>query len=140
MLPGDTARQGAGAQESAGEAVKKNKPRLPKAIPEDVQQIVSRWPTIVGNTDNPMRTYLKSARLTLGGDSRLVLALEDGMASDYFIRHPENKAQLEALLSDFSGKEMEVGIETVSGGQEFEENFVDISQVILTDIEEEDEE
>ena len=35
---------------------------------------------------------------------------------------------------------MEVGIETVSGGQEFEENFVDISQVILTDIEEEDEE
>ena len=140
VLPGDTARQGAGAQESAGEAVKKNKPRLPKAIPEDVQQIVSRWPTIVGNTDNPMRTYLKSARLTLGGDSRLVLALEDGMASDYFIRHPENKAQLEALLSDFSGKEMEVGIETVSGGQEFEENFVDISQVILTDIEEEDEE
>ena len=117
---------------------KKPKPELPKAIPEEVKQIVARWPSIVGNAENPMRIYLKSAKLSLGGDNKLLMVLEDGMASDYFTQHPENKARLESLLSDFSGKEIEVGIQTVKGQQEFEDNYVDISRLIQMDIEEEE--
>lgn len=119
---------------------KKAKPELPKAIPEDVKQIVARWPSIVGTAENPMRIYLKSAKLSLGGDNKLLMVLEDGMASDYFTQHPDNKTRLEALLSDFSGKEIEVGIQTVKGQQEFEDNYVDISKLIQMDIEEEEQE
>ncbi len=119
---------------------KKAKPELPKAIPEDVKQIVARWPSIVGTAENPMRIYLKSAKLSLGGDNKLLMVLEDGMASDYFTQHADNKTRLEALLSDFSGKEIEVGIQTVKGQQEFEDNYVDISQLIQMDIEEEEQE
>ena len=86
-----------------------------------------------------MRVYLKSARLSLGGDNRLMVVFADGMASDYFTKQPEHKAQLEALLSDFSGKEIEVNIQTVSEIREFEDNYVDISQVIQMEIEEEEE-
>lgn len=118
----------------------KPKPQLPKAIPEDVQQIVAKWPVIVGSAENPMRTYLKGAKLSLGGDNRLMIVLEDGMASDYFTQHAENKRQLEALLSDFSGKELEVNIQTVKGQNEFEENYVDLSQLVNMDIEEDEEE
>ena len=85
-----------------------------------------------------MRIYMKSARLSLGGDNQLMMVLEDGMASDYFMQHPENKAQLEALLSDFSGKKIEVNIQTVRNGNEFEENYVDISKIIQMEIEEEE--
>ena len=81
---------------------------------------------------------MKSANLSLGGDNKLMMVLEDGMASDYFTQHPANKTQLEALLSDFSGKEIEVNIQTVSGQQEFEQNYVDISKVVQMEIEEED--
>lgn len=119
---------------------KKAKPQLPQAIPEDVKQIVARWPAIVGSAENPMRIYLKAAKLSLGGDNRLLMVLEDGMASDYFTQHPENKTRLQELLSDFSGKEIEVGIQTVRGQQEFEENYVDISAMIQMEIEEEEEE
>lgn len=117
----------------------KPKPELPKAIPEDVKQIVAKWPTIVGSAENPMRIYLKSAKLSLGGDNKLMVILEDGIPSDYFAQHHENKQQLEALLSDFAGKEIEVNIQTVRGQQEFEQNYVDLSQIVRMDIEEEEE-
>ena len=92
----------------------------------------------MGNAENPMRIYLKSAKLSLGGDNKLLMVLEDGVASDYFTQHPENKTRLEELLSDFSGKEIEAGIQTVKGQQEFEDNYVDISRLIQMDIEEEE--
>ena len=127
------------AAQTAGNA-SKTKPQIPKAIPEDVQQIVAKWPVIVGSVDNPMKTYLKGAKLSLGGDNRLMIVLEDGMPSDYFTQHTENKKQLEALLSDFSGKEIEVNIQTIKGQQEFEESYVDLSRLVNMEIEEEDEE
>ena len=118
----------------------KPKPELPKAIPEDVKAIVERWPSIVGSADNPMRTYMKAAKLSLGGDNKLMVVLEDGVASDYFTQHPQNKQQLEALLSDFSGKEIEVTIQTVRGQQEFEQSYVDLSKLVQMEIEVEEEE
>ena len=116
------------------------KPELPKAIPEDVQEIVRKWPSIVGNAENPMKMYLKNARLSLGGDNKLMVVLEDGLASDYFKgeAHEQNKQQLEALLSDFSGKEIEVTIQTVESNRQFEDNYVDLSKVINMEIDEEE--
>lgn len=133
--PGGTAPAAA----PGGGSGKAARPQLPRAIPEDISQIVARWPAIVGSAENPMRIYLKSAKLSLAGDGRLLMVLEDGMASDYFQQHPENKIRLQELLSDFSGKEMEVDIQTVKGRQEFEDNYVDISEMIQMEIEEEEE-
>ena len=112
---------------------------LPKAIPEDIRQIVAKWPIIVGSAENPMRIYLKNARLSLGSDNKLLVVLEDGMASDYFNLHPENREQLERMLSQFSGKEIETVIQTVKNQQEFTRSFVDLSKVVQMDIEEEEE-
>ena len=111
---------------------------LPKAIPEDVKQIVAQWPTIVGNTDNPMRVYLKGAKLSLGGDNKLMLVLEDGLPYDYFAQHSDNKEQLENILADFIGKEVEVTIQSVKTKQEFTENYVDLASIINMEIEEEE--
>ncbi len=116
----------------------KERPQLPKAIPEDVQTIVSKWPAIVGSAENPMKMHMKSAKLSLGGDNRLMIVLEDGIASDYFTRNENNKQQLERLLSDFVGKEIEVNIQVVGSEREFETSYVDLAQLIQMDIEEED--
>ena len=129
-----------GAEGGSAITQPKPKPVLPQAVPEDVKQIVMKWPAIVGNTDNPMRIYLRSAKLSLGGDNRLMVVLEDGVASDHFMQHPENKTQLEELLSDFSGKEIEVNIQTVKNQQEFDETYVDLSQFVRMEIEIDEEE
>lgn len=131
--PGSNVSQARIQPEGAGTG--KPKPRLPKAIPEDVKQIVSKWPAITGSADNPMRTYLKGANLSLGGDNRLILVLEDGIASDYFTQTPQHKEQLELLLSEFSGKEIQVNLQTVTTKEEFENNYVDLSKAIHMDIE-----
>ena len=44
---------------------KRSKPEMPKAIPEDIKKVVANWPTIVGNAENPMKMYLKGAKLSM---------------------------------------------------------------------------
>lgn len=137
LIPAGAVPQSAGGSEAPKTAPPRRE--LPKAVPEDIRQIVSKWPSIAGSTENPMKMYLKAARLSLGGDNRLMVVLQDGIASDYFIKHPENKEQLELLISDFAGKEVKVELQTVRDEREFEQGYVDLSQIIHMEIEEEDE-
>ena len=131
----------AGAQASSyqgnlSETVMKEKlMQLPKAIPEDIQKIVSEWQTIVGETSMPMKKYLKEARLSLGGDDKLMLVVEDGMASDYFLRQEGHKELLEQTISAIAGKKVEVVIQSIQNKESFEQDYIDLSQVIHMDIE-----
>ena len=95
-----------------------------------MREVVSHWPAIVGNAENPMRIYLKEAVPSLGGDWHLMLVLKDGVASDYFTQHPQNKEQLENLIADYIGKEMEVNIQVAGDEQEIEETYYDLRQGI----------
>ena len=114
------------------------KPELPKAIPEDVKVAVEKWQSVIAQTAGPMKIYLRSAKLSLGGDNRLMVVLEDGLASDYFTKHAENKEKLEELLSDTVGKQIEVTIQAFDASRRFEESYVDLSKIIHMEIEEED--
>ena len=127
-------------QVSGGNIPKKEKPKLERAVPEDIREIVSKWPAIVGNMDNPMKIYLKEAGLSLGNENQLIIVVQDGISSDYFSQHPDNKAKLVEIIEDFAGKEIEVQLQTVKEQREFQENFVDLSQIVRMEIEEEEEE
>lgn len=116
----------------------KERPPLPKAIPEDVQAVVDKWAVIVGQTSMPMKQYLKDAGLSLGGDNKLMIVVEDGLASDYFMKQEGHKEQLVQLLSEAVGKEIDVTIQSVPDRNTFVQNYVDLSQVIHMDIEMED--
>ena len=116
----------------------KKKPELPKAIPEDVKRLVGKWQSVVGTTSMPMKQYLRQARLTLGGDNRLLLVFPDGIASDYFMKNPENMELLNRILSDSIGKEIEASVQTMREEREFEEDYVDLESVIHMEIEEEE--
>ena len=126
-------------EDSAAHAAAKERPPLPKAIPEDVQAVVDRWQTIVGRASMPMKQYIRDAGLSLGGDNKLMLVVEDGLASDYFLRQEGHKELLEQLLSETVGREIEVTIQSVPDKDTFEKDYVDLSQMIRMDIEIEDE-
>ena len=118
-----------------GSASDTPKKPLPKAIPEEVRMIVDRWQNVIGETDMPMKLYLKNARLSLGGDNRLMIVVEDGLASDYFLKTEGHKELLEQIISGVAGREVEVTIQSMRAEQNFDENYVDLSQVIHMDIE-----
>lgn len=120
-----------------GMAAPKPRPQFPKAIPEDIQKIVAKWPSIAGSADSPMKIYLKAARLSLGGDNKLIMVLEDGPASDYFTQHPQNRELLERMLSEAVDKEVQVNVQTIASSRDFEESYVDLTKINM-EIEEED--
>ena len=125
-------RQGSAAQ-------KKERPSLPKAIPEDVQAVVDRWPSIVEQMSMPMKQYLREAGLSLGGDNKLMIVVEDGLASDYFLKQEGHRELLVQTLSESVGKEIDLTIQSVPDRDVFVQNYVDLSQIIHMDIEEEEE-
>lgn len=122
--------------------------QMPKAIPEDVEQIVKKWSAVINSAAMPMKMYLKSARLSLGGDNKLVVVVPEGMAASYFLEQADNadlhqighKEQLEALLSNMIGKTVEITIQVIAKGDKYENSYVDLSKLIQMDIDEVEEE
>ena len=93
--------------------------------------------TIVGSASILMKAYIKGAKLSLGGDNRLVVVLEDGPASDYFVHNTSNKEALENHISEFIGKEVSVDIQVIGNAVEFRDKYVDLAQIVRMEIEEE---
>ena len=112
---------------------------LPKAVPEDVRAVVECWSSIVVNTAQPMRTYLKDAKLSLGGDNKLMIVVQDGLPSDYLMKNPYNKELLQRIISEAVQKEIEVNVQSIGNDREFEDLYIDLSEIIHMDIEMEEE-
>lgn len=131
VLPGGYGASQETAASAQGQGVKSGvTPPRPPAVPDDVQEVVSHWSAILGSAGNPMKIYLKDAIPSLGGDNRLMLVLEDGVASDYFTQHPQNREQLQNLIGGYIGKEIEVDIQVARDRQEAEENYYDLRRGI----------
>lgn len=104
------------------------KPALPKAIPDDVKQVVSQWNSIVGEAGMPLKIYLKNARLSLGGDNKLMLVVEDGLAYDY-LSDTQNKEVVEGIISNSIEKEVSITVQKLDVGADFETNYIDLQQI-----------
>jgi DNA polymerase-3 subunit gamma/tau len=115
------------------ETAPKLKPEVPKAIPEDVQLVVKNFRKIANQTSGFMKNYLKRAKLSLGGDNRLMIVMPDELAAD-FVGKEESRKELEALIEKEIGKAVAVDVRHVENGRRFEDSFVDIEQLIQMDI------
>ncbi|OUP80656.1 DNA polymerase III subunit gamma/tau [Lachnoclostridium sp. An169] len=113
------------------------KPELPNAIPEDVQEVVKNFRSIADEASGMVRGYLKKARLSLGGDNRLLIVLPDSLAASVVGRE-DHRQELEGLIEQRIGKKVEVEVRYVEEGRHFEDTFVDIEQKINMEITVED--
>ena len=122
-VPGNGTALLQGAEKPAGKA------ELPKAIPEDIQNVVNRWSRIVDETANPMKSYLKNAYPSLSGDGKLLVVVQDVLPSDYFKRQ-ENRDQLKAVISSVTGKDMEIIIQSAENGRNPEDLYPDLTRLV----------
>lgn len=114
------------------------KKEYPKAISEDIQQVVQNWNKILMDMVGVTKNYLKHARLSLGGDNVLLLVLEDEMAAEYLNR-PEHKAEIESAITERIQSQVEVRIQQNETNRPFEQSYVDLQEVIHMDVTIEDE-
>lgn len=105
------------------------KPELPNAIPEDVQEVVKNFRAIADEASGMLRGYLKKARLSLGGDNRLMIVLPDSLSASVVGRE-DHVAELEDLIEKKIEKKVSVEVRYVEEGRHFEDTFVDIEKKI----------
>lgn len=126
---------GGDAGQAEGREMKR--PELPNAIPEDVQEVVKNFRSIADEASGMVRGYLKKARLSLGGDNRLLVVLPDTLAASVVGRE-DHVQELEGLIENRIGKKVEIDVRCVEEGRHFEDTFVDIEQKINMEITVED--
>lgn len=125
---------GFGGPSHHGAALKKE---IPLAIPEDVQEVVKNFRSIAESASAPVSTYLKKARLSLGGENRLMIVLSDSLGAS-IVGTEDHKKELEDLIEQRIGKKVEVEVREVEEGRHFEDTFIDIEKKINMEITVED--
>ena len=113
------------------------KKELPTAIPEDIQEVVKNFRSIADEASGMIRGYLKKARLSLGGDNRLLIVLPDSLGASVVGRE-DHIQELTGLIEQRIGKKVEIDVRCVEEARHFEDTFVDIEQKINMEITVED--
>ena len=110
------------------------RPELPKAIPQDIQNLVQNWELILGDLGGGLlRNYLKQAHLSLGGGNVLLIVLEDTVAVA-FLNEEEHQAEIREAIEKNIGKQVEISIVANETGQAFQDAYADLKQLIQMDI------
>lgn len=114
------------------------KPQLPKAIPEDIQQVIKNWKSILAEIGAITKTYLNKAVPSLGSNQELLLVLDDENAFGYL---NENRSDcitsLKEIIAKRIGKEVEITVRKNESGRSAKESVPDLRDLIQFDIEEE---
>ena len=111
----------------------RKRPELPKAIPEDIRNLVKNWNLVLGDLSGLVRNYLKQAHLSLGGGNVLLIVLEDTVAVAFLNEEP-HLAEIGEAIEKNIGKQVEISITANESGQPFGEVYADIEELIQMDI------
>ena len=114
------------------------KPKLPKALSEDVRAVAANFGQIREAAPAGLRQYLKKARLSAGENNHLIIVLEDEVSAG-FVGTEEHKNEIKRIIAEKTGKEMDIDVRQVENGRTFEDSYVDIEEVIHMEITEEEE-
>lgn len=114
------------------------KTQLPKAIPEDIKQVMQNWRSVISEMGGITRQYLNQAVPTLGPAGELLLMFDDANAFAYL---NDNKAgcidHLKEMITQRCAKQVEVQLRLNEGGRSAANTVPDLRQLINFDIEEE---
>jgi len=104
------------------------KPELPKALNEDVKEVAKNFRAIANEASPMLKVYLKKARLSAGEGSCLLIVVPDEMSAGV-VGTKEHKAEIEGLIREKIGKQVEIEVRQMEEGRRFEDQFVDIEKL-----------
>ena len=137
VVASQNARQGIAGTNATSEPVEKAP--LPKAIPDDVKQVIRSWKAILSGLTGLSRTYFNKALVSLGNDDSLLLVFEDANAYAYIAENrSECQDALKQMIAERIGKEVPITVKSNDTGHSSDEIYPDLSQLINFEIEEED--
>ena len=137
--------QGQTVLPGTADPIRQEKAPLPKALPDDVREVVKKWDACVGAMKGLLRTLMTKEKdqplLSVSPDGKLVMAFtNDQMASqvqdDYVMQ------ELKAVIQEKTGKDMNVSVVCVADKEARDAQYPDIRAMfpdeIVVDEEEDD--
>ena len=111
------------------------KPQVPKAIPEDIQQVIRNWKSILAEIGGVTKMYLAKAVPSLGNNEDLLLVYDDENAYEYLNENRSNCIDnLKQIIVKRIGKEIEITIRKNDDGLSAKESVPDLRDLINFDI------
>ncbi|MBO5620314.1 MAG: DNA polymerase III subunit gamma/tau [Butyrivibrio sp.] len=117
-----------GAFQGGAVRAPKEKKTLDRAVPDDIKRIVSDWPRLLMRMENPMKTYLQRAKLSLGNGDILQIVFENRQLTEKYSKG-ESFEELQTFLDDAIGKHVEFETRYLEPQQVFEENYVNLQAI-----------
>lgn len=128
-----------GTAQSSEDIPEVPKAEIPKAVPDDIKQVIASWSGILSQMTGITKTYLKMATRSLGPNNTLLLVFDDENAYKYI---NENRSgcqnALKEVIADRIGKEIEIQLALNDTGQPAGQVYPDLGQLIQFEIEEEE--
>lgn len=137
-IPMAVASAGTGVA-GVGAAAPPPKKELPKAIPEDIEQVIKNWKSIIAEMGGTTKVYLNKAVPTLGPASELQLVYDDENAYTFLSSNRADSMEiLSTLIENRIGKHIEVVVKKNETGYSAKDSVPDLRELINFDIIEED--
>ena len=139
---GESDRAGASAEQQDRATLAQPKApagkKYPKAVPEDVKEIVRNWTKYISKLPPGMtRMSLLTAKHSVGDHGQLVIVFSNYVTADHFLHDEGYRNRLRYFLRQCSGKDVEIEYKALDKGQKFTDNYVDLSDMVKMNIEEE---
>lgn len=110
-----------------------DKPKiLPKALPEDIEEVIRRWNEILMAYGQPGQNMLSQAKKVVSEQGSLLLQFTDKLSEDFFLQNDKQELQcLQGVIQNLLGKELTIETRTVDVVVDNE--YEDISRLIHFD-------
>ena len=120
--------QAGGAPGAPGQNAAQQKPpvkkQYPKAVPEDVKDIVRNWTKYISKLPPGMtRVSLLAAKHSVGDHGQLVIVFNNYVTADHFLHDEGYRNRLRYFLRQCSGKDVEIEYKALDKGQKFTDNY-----------------
>ena len=123
--------------QDSGQKAQKPKKKYPKAVPEDVKEIVRNWTAYISKLPPGLtKASLMSAKLSVGDQGQLVIVFSNYVTADHFLNDEGYRNRLRYFLRQCSGKDVEIEYKALDKGQKFTDNYVDLTEMVRMEIEE----
>jgi len=115
--------------------------RVITVLPEDIEEIAKQWTTIVHSIEEPLLAqHLKKAHVTLAEDQKSLEIMVESTVAYGALTREEDKAKLEDLIEERTGFRVNIIITKLKSNEDFQNRFVDITELVHMDIEIDDKE
>ena len=108
--------------------VRKQRPVREKALPEDIQKVLSSWNAIKETIDGPLRAQLNQCKLSINDDDVLLIVPLNSLTGK-ILSKDGTMDKVKEIICESVEKDIPVELSLLKQGEDFGSSYVDIEKL-----------